>query len=85
MIKQMDAHEEREEDKAVLSPPKEDSKERRERESKVVVDEPPRQKIFSKFDQATCPVQKTSVPKTDIQVKNINDTVLICLDIDVVF
>ncbi|KAG7298084.1 hypothetical protein JYU34_018854 [Plutella xylostella] len=76
MIKQMDAHEEREEDKAVLSPPKEDSKERRERESKVVVDEPPRQKIFSKFDQATCPVQKTSVPKTDIQMLSMYDRIM---------
>lgn len=36
------------------------------REFKVVGDEPPRMKV--KFNETACPIQKTSVPKTDVQV-----------------
>lgn len=39
------------------------------KEFKAVGDEPP--KIRVPFNESTCPIQKQSIPKTDIQVCNV--------------
>lgn len=46
--------------------PREEYTQPRIKEVKAVGDEPPKMRI--PFNQSTCPIQKQSVPKTDIQV-----------------